>query len=54
MHIYSSATLNKSYQEAWGKKTGFKKSIITSPASVQVMSASTAIVFVPDHKGSLA
>jgi hypothetical protein len=45
MHIYSSAILTKSYQEAEGKN-GYKKSVITSPASMRVMSASAAIVLI--------
>ena len=46
MHIYSSAILIKTYQEAEGKN-GYKKSVITSPSSVRVMLASAAIVLVP-------
>jgi hypothetical protein len=46
MHIYSSAILNKSYQEA-ERKNEYEKSVITSPASVRVTSASAAIVLVP-------
>ena len=40
------AILIKSYQEAEGRN-GYKRSIITSPASVRVTSVSVAIVLVP-------
>jgi hypothetical protein len=46
MYIYSSAILDKLYQEAEGKN-GYKKSFITRPASVRVRSASAAIDLVP-------
>lgn len=46
MHIYSSAILTESYQEAKGKNRHKKKSIITSPASVIFMLALVAIVLV--------
>ena len=46
MGVYSSSVLIKLYQEAEGKHA-YKRSIITSPVSVRVMSASAAIVLVP-------
>lgn len=46
LHIYSSAIFNKSYQEAKGKNA-YKKSILTSPASVRATSANAATVLVP-------
>jgi hypothetical protein len=46
MHIFSSAILNKLYQEAEGKN-GYKKSTIPCPATARVTPASAAFVLVP-------